>query len=47
MNKHTVISVIWIAWAILIAIKDKKQGKDVSPMFHTALICSVIWAATG
>jgi len=39
------ISLIWLALAGAMLIA-KKEDEPLPPIFHTALICSAIWAAS-
>lgn len=46
LTPHILLSIMWLIYAALLAMLNCKSGKALPAAFHTAIICSSIWAAT-
>jgi len=45
MEHKNILAGIWLLWAIIMYVADRKTGREISQWVYVAVICSTIWAA--
>lgn len=38
------IAFVWLTWAVILYVLDKRAGRPITPWVQTAVVCSAIWA---